>query len=208
MKVITIASLKGGSLKSSLTMALAVRASVDLPKVAMLDLNRDQASLEQWWTLRGAPASPYLDMGHGTLAQRVAELSATYDWLFIDTPPVDVELVEAAIAAADAVLVPIRCGFLDLMAAQTVAELCQEHGRPYAFVLGAVDGRYEFMAAQAITALDDGLGPHFETRIKYRKSWILAPAMGKTGPEIDRDARPEINALWAEAQTLAKEGAR
>ena len=53
MKTITIASAKGGSGKSTITAALAVRACQDTKQVAMMDLNFDQGSLTQWWQLAG-----------------------------------------------------------------------------------------------------------------------------------------------------------
>jgi Mrp family chromosome partitioning ATPase len=45
MKTITVASAKGGSGKSTITSALAVRACRETLKVAMMDLNFDQGSL-------------------------------------------------------------------------------------------------------------------------------------------------------------------
>jgi MinD-like ATPase involved in chromosome partitioning or flagellar assembly len=60
MKTITVASAKGGTGKSTITALLAARASQDTPRVAMMDLNFDQGSLTQWWSMRGEPDSPKL----------------------------------------------------------------------------------------------------------------------------------------------------
>jgi MinD-like ATPase involved in chromosome partitioning or flagellar assembly len=47
MKVITVASPKGGSGKTTLASVLAVRASMESARVAMFDLNADQGNLTQ-----------------------------------------------------------------------------------------------------------------------------------------------------------------
>ena len=207
MKTITIASGKGGNLKTSLTAALAVRACQDAHKVAMIDLNEDQGSLEQWWSLRGKPAQPHLDTSARSVAQCVKALSATYDWLFIDTPPYNMALVEEAIEVADLVLVPVRCGFFDLMAAKEIVALCQKAGKPHAFVLVAVTGYHKMALEQAVVAIEHAqLGHICTTQIKNRQSWIVAITKGKTGPEFDKEARAEIGALWSEVQELAQKG--
>ena len=53
MKVITVASAKGGSGKSTLAVNLAARAAMDNKRVALIDLNCDQANTTAWWVLRG-----------------------------------------------------------------------------------------------------------------------------------------------------------
>ncbi len=208
MKTITIASCKGGSLKTSLTAALAVRAGQDSSKVAMIDLNDDQGSLETWWNLRGKPAQPHLDTANLPIAKRVEALSATYDWLFVDTPPYNMPLIEDAIEIADAVLVPVRPGFFDLHAAQDAVDMCRKHKRPYAFLLVAVNGNHKMAAQQAIIGIERAkLGPLLNTQIKNRQSWVVAIPKGKTGPEIDKEARAEIGELWNEIQALVNKGA-
>ena len=51
---------KGGTGKTTLTSALAMRASDDFKAVGMLDLNHDQASLSQWNATRGELLNPKL----------------------------------------------------------------------------------------------------------------------------------------------------
>lgn len=210
MRTIVVASAKGGSGKSTLSSALAVQAVKEGARTAMIDLNYDQGSLSAWWTVRGSPAQPHLDAAEGKLAHRLAELAKSFDFAIVDTPPLDVELIEGAVALADAVLIPVRCGFFDLAAAETAAQMCREHNRPYAFVLNAVDARYktgQALRRQMLIALDDGLGPRCATEIRYSLRWIAALAIGKAGPEIDRELQPQIAELWAEAKTLAEKGA-
>lgn len=205
MKTVTIASAKGGSGKSTITSALAVRASQETLQVAMMDLNFDQGSLTQWWIVRGQPMAPRLASNVENIPRDVKTLATEFDWLFIDTPPADMDLIEQAIAVADAVVVPVRSGFFDVIAVQSVIEMCRDHHRPFAFALNAVDGRYKTLTKQTVAALGD-LGPMFATHMSYRSQYIQALVIGKTGPEIEKELRPEIDKLWSEVKQLAETG--
>jgi chromosome partitioning protein len=206
MKTITIASTKGGSGKSTIISALAVQAAQETPKVAMMDLNFDQGSLTHWWHVRGKPQSPLLAQYIENVPGDIRVIAAMgYEWLFIDSPPTGMDLIEQAIAVADAVIVPVRPGFFDVIAVQTVTGMCRQHRKPFAFVLSAVDSRYKVLTRQTLAALA-GLGPVFKTQISYRRPWIAALVIGKTGPELDKDLRPEIGALWGEVKNLAEKG--
>ena len=206
MKTITVASTKGGSGKSTIVSALAVRAAQETPKIAMMDLNFDQGSLTQWWQLRGKPQTPFLAQNVENIPGDIRVIAAMeYEWLFIDSPPTGMDLIEQAIVVADAVIVPVRPGFFDVIAVQTVTWMCRKHRKPFAFVLSAVDGRYKVLTKQTFAALA-GLGPVLKTQIGYRRPWIAALVIGKTGPELDKDLRPEIGALWGEVKNLAEKG--
>src|SRR5262249_40324714 len=115
MKVITVASGKGGSLKTSVSALLAVRATAESLGVAMFDLNADQGNLAQWWTTRREPMNPRLltveKIGRDV---DVLRSESRYDWLIIDTPPLDIDIIETAIVKADAVVVPVRPSMLDI----------------------------------------------------------------------------------------------
>jgi chromosome partitioning protein len=204
MKTITIASAKGGSGKTTITSALAVRACQDTKRVAMIDLNFDQASLTQWWVIRGKPDAPKLVLNVENIPRAVKALAAAYDWLLIDTPPADMDMLDQAIAIADAVVIPVRSGIFDALAVQSVAEMAKERRKPFAFVLNAMDGHWTDLTAQTIAAIVD-LGPVFATQIKYRKLYIAAPVAGKTGREVEKGKalRLELDALWNEVKQLA-----
>jgi chromosome partitioning protein len=205
MKTITVASAKGGSGKSTLVSALAVRASFDTLQVAMMDLNFDQASLTHWWHIRRSPMWPRL-VPVEKISRDVRKLAAGgCDWLFIDTPPLDMDVIEEAVAVADAVLIPVRSGLFDMLAVQPVIEMAKERNKPFAFVLNAVDGRFSLLTKQTAMALED-LGPTLKTHMSYRQPYIQALLVGKTGPEIKKDLGPEIDNLWSEAKCLAETG--
>ena len=145
MRTITVASAKGGAGKTTLTSALAVRASQDAA-TSIMDLNFDQGSLTHWWDTRRDRSpnrcGPRLE-GVEKIHRDVRKLArgGSCDWLFLDTPPLDMDVIEQAVAVADAVLIPVRPGLLDILAVQPVIEMAKERDKPFAFVLNAVDAR-------------------------------------------------------------------
>lgn len=205
MKTIAIASAKGGTGKSTVTALLAVRAAQDTPKVAMMDLNFDQGSLTQWHGLRGSPDSPKLidEDDIENIPRDVKKLAADYDWLFIDTPPLDMDVIEQAIAIADAVVIPVKAGFFDIMASQAVVEMCRQRRKPFSLLLNAIDTKFKVLTRQARVAFVE-VGPMFATQIDHRLPYIQALSKGKTGGETDKSAREEVDALWTEVKRLAE----
>jgi chromosome partitioning protein len=100
------------------------------------------------------------------------------------------------------VLIPVRTSIFDIGAIEPVAEMCRQHRKPFAFVLSAVDVKFRGLTATALAALSKE-GPVLAARTSYRLAYINALTIGKTGPEIDPDLRPEIDALWTEVKRLA-----
>jgi hypothetical protein len=111
--VVTVASAKGGSMKSTLCAALAVQAVATGAKVHLLDWE-PQGSLTYWWTVRGQPDNPGLIAGIDRTPAEAARRSDA-DWLFCDTAPAMLEQVEQAIGAADYVLIPLLASAIDLL---------------------------------------------------------------------------------------------
>ena len=207
MKVVTIAAPKGGSCKSTTACLLAVRAMQDGKRVCMLDLNADQANLTQWHVARDEPDNPHLERDIQNITRDVAGLrrGGKYDWLFIDTPPLDMDVIENAVLVADAVVIPVRTSILDVGSIDAVVEMCRDHHRPYRFLLSAVDRNFKKLTASALAALAED-GDVFATRISYRLPYINAMTAGKTGPEIDDSLVDEVTTLWSEVQRLVASG--
>ena len=85
MRVITIASAKGGVGKTTLASALAVKAATESARVAMVDLD-PLGSLAAWWARRGSSESPEIFGGADTASEVVEKLElAGWDWVFIDS---------------------------------------------------------------------------------------------------------------------------
>jgi chromosome partitioning protein len=202
LKVITVAAAKGGATKTSTTLSLATRAAQESLRVAMFDLNGDQGDLTKWWILRGEPANPRL-IEVENIAQDIEVLRREkFAYLFIDTPPAELDIIENAVIKSDCVVIPVRTGFFDVDSITPVVEMCKARRKPYSFLLSAVDSKMPKLVESAMSALV-GDGPVFATRLRYLQSYILAVQKGKSAAEIDKSCQPEIDHLWTEVKRLA-----
>jgi chromosome partitioning protein len=195
MKVVALAATKGGVGKTTLASALAVRASQESGRVALIDGDA-QASLAAWYELRGEPDNPKLfDMDIS--AEGIGLLMAQgWEWAFIDTPPAIIDLIEVAILNATFVLIPTRASPVDIEAVGEVVDLCKTHRKPFAFVLNAVSPQWANLADGSEAYLR-GHGPVLKERVGLRKGYVTAMTSGKSGAEVDKTAREEIDALWS-----------
>ena len=206
MRTIAIAAAKGGAGKTTLATTLAASAVGEDERVAMFDLNSDQASLTHWWALRGEPANPHLVRDTASVTASAARLRQSgWDWLILDCPPLEYALLEAAVCVADVVLIPVRPSALEMLAIDATAEICRRRSKPYAFLLSAVDQRFRRINAQTRAELS-GLGPVLEAQLSYRLAYLTAPAMGMAAFEIEKDLCGESLALWREVESFALSG--
>jgi chromosome partitioning protein len=200
MKTVTIAAPKGGSGKTTTALLLAVLARQKKLRVAMFDLNADQGNVPQWQASRGDLAGPTL-IDVENIVRDAKIVASKFDLLIVDTPPVidDTEIVEACVAIADYVLIPVRPSILDIGAMPAIVEICRERRKPFAFMLCDVTATWRSLNSKAAAALEE-MGPVMTARLSHRMAYVNALTIGKVGPEIDADCRAEAAALWVELQ--------
>lgn len=204
MRVIALAATKGGVGKTTLASALAVRAAADGLRVALLDTD-PQASLARWHELRGMPDNPKIidiDAAREALALLISE---RWDLVLIDTPPAFLDRVENAVSVADFVLIPSKPSAVDLEVVRDTVTICNDLGKPFAFVLNQIlppPGRIT-EGAQKYLEVD---GPVLASRITSRKPYVAAMTVGKSGPEMrdGKQAAEEIDALWSELKAMVR----
>ena len=197
MHIVSLAASKGGVGKSTLTAALAVRAAQEYGRVALFD-GDPQMSLSMWWDRRGQPKNPKLfDETHGAAETIAYVASEGWDWIFVDTPPSQLDRIGAIVAISDFVLIPTRPGIMDIDAVRVTQELCEEHNRPFAFILNMVSPGMKATEAAA-AHLRSGRRRLLEPFISYRVSHSNAMFAGRSAGEVrDPTAKREIDALWA-----------
>jgi chromosome partitioning protein len=199
MLVIGVLNSKGGVGKSTLTAAFAVRAA-QVNTVCVVDLD-SQGSYSDWYTRRGSPDNPALLTGEDRASDAVEalRLSAPYEVVLLDGPPGSLIVTEDAIRACDLVVIPMRASGLDLMASQDCVRLCQQSGTAYLCVLNDVNARdAKSLGENARNTLHTYKIPIAKTAVAHRVPYINAMTSGKTGPEKDKAAAAEIDALWTE----------
>jgi len=215
MHVITVVSSKGGVGKTTLASALAVRASRESQRVAMVDLD-PQRSLAEWWKRRGRSENPRIFAGAETATEAVEALELDgWDWVFIDTPPAFLATIEDAIQQADLALVPLRASAFDLIASEDAVSIAREASTPLLCVFNDAEPRWKTTqtAREYLLAAEV---PVANTIVTHRAAYIGALTSGRTGPELERPAKghktsaseAEISNLWFEVKAAATTGQR
>ena len=153
MKVIAVASQKGGSGKTTLAGHIAVQAErVGGGPVALVDTD-PQGSLAAWWNVR-QPETPVFaatDIEH--LAEAIRRMRALgMRLLVIDTPPAIATTIAEVVRLSDLVIIPARPSPHDLRAAGATVELVERLGKPLVFVINGAAQRAR-ITSEAVIAL-------------------------------------------------------
>lgn len=207
MKLIAIASQKGGSGKTTLAAHLAVEAENCGAGPIMLIDGDPQRTLTQWWEDRAANGTlaPGLlkrngkdvsDRKFNLLADMEAMREFGANFVIIDTPPGLSSEIQEAVRHADLVVIPVRPSPHDLRASAATIALARNFGKEVLFILNGAIVRTR-ICADAILALAQH-GPVAPVIIHHRVSFAGAMIDGGTAMELrpDSKAAKEIGILW------------
>lgn len=197
MLVLTVASRKGGSGKTTLAGHLAVEAERSgAGPVALVDID-PQGSLADWWNVRSASTPLYVNTTLPSLADDLDQVREQGIAIaMIDTPPNISARVSQAIELCDLVIVPLRPSPHDLRSVAATAELVESLGRPLVYVLNGATQRAR-ITAEAISVISH-YGPLAPTIIHQRVDFAASMIDGRTVMEISggHPAAHEIAQLW------------
>lgn len=214
LRVVTLATLKGGAGKSSVAAALAIAWHKAGRPAALID-GDPQASLVRWHARADGEAAT-LRVAQDTTEQiqrTVADLSNTYTPLVLDTPGFRSKATILAMAAADLVLIPCRASPHDVeVAAETyglvhdVNRTPERRDRPVlARVLLTMTAPGTLIAKHIRAELESAGYPVLQTELASRVAWPEAALSGST-PTLTEPrgaAAREIRDLVAEVEALA-----
>ncbi len=202
MKVIAVANTKGGVGKTTLASCVGVYLAAMGKRCALVDLD-PQCDLSLWGGRRAqSKADPAIDVMRGVegVDEAIDRLrDQGLDFVVIDTPPGYLEAIEAAIGAADLVLVPLKGGAFDMVSKATAMQSIAQLGKPHLCVVNESPPNWSVTIAARKALLAEGTNlaaTTIATRVCYR----TAPATGLTGPELKSgtEAEAEIRALVEE----------
>jgi len=203
--VITIASQKGGSGKTTLTTSLADALASDGERVLVIDADPQRTALA-WSASTPSDAAAPTTLAADALAlspRHLAPLVSAYAWVIIDTAPRVGEATLAALRAADLVLVPVRPSPFDLSALPAILDAAAGIRAPLRAVITQRPPRSTTAdsAPEAIRA--SGLVP-LTGAMCLRADYIDAASQGRGAVSASpkSKAAAEVLAILAEVRAL------
>ncbi|RYE01462.1 MAG: ParA family protein [Sphingomonadales bacterium] len=198
MRVLAMASQKGGSGKTTLSGHLAVQAErAGCGPVVLIDID-PQGSLSDWWNER---ETEFPAFAQTTVARLAADLEILRQQGFklavIDTPPAITMAIQSVIQVAELIVIPTRPSPHDLRAVGATVDLCDRAGKPLIFVVNAATPKARITAEAAVALSQHGtVAP---VTIHHRTDFASSMIDGRTVMEIDGNSRSagEVVALWS-----------
>jgi chromosome partitioning protein len=178
LRVLALASQKGGSGKTTLSGHLAVQA---------------QRS--------GAGPVVLIDIDPQTTVARLASDLAVlrqqgFRLAVIDTPPAITMAIQSVIAVAELIVVPTRPSPHDLRAVGATVDLCERAGKPLIFVVNAATPKAKITSEAAVALSQHGtVAP---ITLHHRTDFAASMIDGRTVMEVDPNGRSaaEVTQLW------------
>ena len=201
--ILAIASIKGGTGKTTLALALAAEALARGRRVLLVD---GDPALQAHACSELHPGLHAIGLPPRFQPHQIHMLAMGHDFTVIDTPPGDPARTQAVLEAADAVLVPCGPSPLDAWAL-TPALGCVAAARTAnprlqsAVVVNRVDRRTHLGRTAADQLRYHGL-PVLDVEIAQRVVYaeVVGAGTSVSGEDVDPDARAEIEALLDEVR--------
>jgi chromosome partitioning protein len=197
VRVLALASQKGGSGKTTLSGHLAVQAQrAGAGPVVLIDID-PQGSLADWWNEREAEFPAFAQTTVARLAADLAVLRQQgFKLAVIDTPPAITMAIQSVISVAELIVVPTRPSPHDLRAVGATVDLCERAGKPLIFVVNAATPKAKITSEAAVALSQHGtVAP---ITLHHRTDFAASMIDGRTVMEVDPDGRSaaEVVALW------------
>ncbi len=197
MRVLAMASQKGGSGKTTLSGHLAVQAQLSgAGPVVLIDID-PQGSLADWWNER---ETEFPAFAQTTVARLNGDLEILRQQGFklavIDTPPAITMAIQSVINVSELIVIPTRPSPHDLRAVGATVDLCDRAGKPLIFVVNGATPRAKITYEAAVALSQHGtVAP---VTIHHRTEYAASMIDGRTVMEVDPHGRSaeEVTELW------------
>src|ERR1700744_4233907 len=188
MRVLALASQKGGSGKTTLSGHLAVQAQMAGPgPVVLIDID-PQGSLADWWNEREAEMPAF---AQHTVARLSADLEGLrhqgFKLAINDPPPAITMAIQSVISVAELIVVPTRPSPHDLRAVGATVELCERAQKPLIFVVNAGTPKARITAEAAVALSQHGtVAP---ITVHHRTDFASSMIDGRTVMDLDPNGK-------------------
>ena len=198
MKIIAIASRKGGVGKTTIAGHLAVEAERSgSGPVGLMDID-PQGNLSDWWNARPVASPLYVRIPLERLGKEIANLTKQgLSYLFVDTPPTVNSDVGDLIALSELVVIPTRPSPHDLRSIGATIDLAERLGKPLVFVVNAAVANARITnETLALLSRHGHLAP---TVVHQRIAFASSMTDGRTVMELapSSPGSEEIEGLWS-----------
>jgi chromosome partitioning protein len=197
MRIVALASQKGGSGKTTLSGHLAVQAQrAGYGPVVLIDID-PQGSLADWWNERHEEYPAFAQTSVARLASDLDTLRQQgFKLAIIDTPPAITMAIQSVITVAELIVVPTRPSPHDLRAVGATVDLCERAGKPLIFVVNAATPKARITSDAAVALSQHGtVAP---VTLHQRTDFAASMIDGRTVMECDPKSKSaaEVEALW------------
>ena len=197
MRVLAMASQKGGSGKTTLSGHLAVQAQrAGHGPVVLIDID-PQGSLADWWNERETEFPSFAQTTVARLANDLELLRQQgFKLAMIDTPPAITMAIQSVIQVAELIVIPTRPSPHDLRAVGATVDLCERSGKPLLFVVNAATPKARITSEAAVALSQHGtVAP---VTVHQRTDFASSMIDGRTVMELDPKGKSaaEIEQLW------------
>lgn len=167
--LVSVVNAKGGVGKTTTSMYLAAAFAAQGKDVKLIDLDRQGTAID--WAERaeesGMPLGFAVETTIPRRLEKIVQLATPESVLVADTPPGDPESIDAAIAAADFVVVPTRATNADLSRVWELQPALA--GKDYGVLITFARTRTSSLDI-VLQALADNNVPVFESKIPLREN--------------------------------------
>ena len=193
MKVIVVACDKGGTGKTTSAICLAISLSKlgFSPVVFDADNTGGATTWEAYAKDNGNPLPfQFVPVNKPTL-ERIPKRKTEEDFIIIDTPPSDVSIINAAIKAADLVIIPTQPSLADLFLA---GDTYRSSDKSSYILLTRVKSRTRLLK-ETIADLEEADTPRFSTYISESESVKRLYGSNKTSLQYDKVCQEMLELL-------------
>tara|TARA_R110000822_G_scaffold143432_5_gene281728 strand:+ start:587 stop:1234 length:648 start_codon:yes stop_codon:yes gene_type:complete len=204
MPVISFMNSKGGVGKT--TVSIHVSAELHKRGYRVLHIDSDpQGTSQDWASVTDGSYFSVVGISNENITKDVERMSKDYDWIVIDGAAKLEKLIVSTLKASDLVIIPIAPSGPDIWGTRDLVDLIKTRqevtdGLPAAAFLINQVNRRTILASEVEEVIGEMALPAFKSELSIKTAYARGITIGKTGSDINKSARLEVEALTDEIE--------